>query len=84
MQWSGRSRQVLRSLEVDGLDSQQILITMMLGASSAFTTPIGYQTNLMVLARGPYEFFDFTKVGGGLLVVVGVTVASTALFMPII
>ena len=35
-----------------GLSPEQIMLTMMLGASSAFATPIGYQTNLMVLGRG--------------------------------
>ena len=40
------------------------MIAMMLGASSAFATPIGYQTNLMVLAHGGYRFTDFGAVGG--------------------
>ena len=39
------------------------MISMMLGASSAFATPIGYQTNLMVIGRGGYA----TDIGDGQL-----------------
>ena len=71
---------VLRVLRVPGLRPEQMLITMMLGASSAFATPIGYQTNLMVLARGGYIFTDFLAIGGGLTLVVGACVSAMSLF----
>ena len=70
---------VLREVRAPGVNAQQLMISMMLGASSAFATPIGYQTNLMVIGRGGYVFRDFMALGGGLTLVVGCCVASSAL-----
>jgi di/tricarboxylate transporter len=38
-------------------------IAIMIAASCAFATPIGYQTNLMVYGPGGYRFSDFTRIG---------------------
>ncbi len=38
-------------------------IAIMMAASCAFATPIGYQTNLMVYGPGGYRFSDFTRLG---------------------
>ncbi|MCE2495906.1 MAG: SLC13 family permease [Flavobacteriales bacterium] len=35
-------------------------------ASCAFITPMGYQTNLMVMGPGGYQFRDFMRIGGPL------------------
>lgn len=46
-----------------GADFKPFAFTIMMAASACFSTPIGYQTNLMVMAPGGYRFGDYFRVG---------------------
>lgn len=46
-----------------GVNFMPFAIAIMIAASCAFATPIGYQTNLMVYGPGGYRFSDFTRIG---------------------
>lgn len=46
-----------------GCDPTPFFICICFAASAAFSTPIGYQTNLIVQGVGGYRFTDFVKVG---------------------
>jgi len=44
-------------------DPMPFVIAVAVGASAAFSTPFGYQTNMIVYGPGGYRFRDFVKVG---------------------
>ena len=46
-----------------GVDPRPLVIAVMIAASAAFATPIGYQTNMLVYGPGGYRFADFMRVG---------------------
>jgi di/tricarboxylate transporter len=46
-----------------GVDPKPLFITICVAASASFSTPIGYQTNLIVQSIGNYKFSDYWKIG---------------------
>ena len=55
-----------------GLDLMPFAVVIAVAASCEFSTPIGYQTNLMVMGPGGYKWLDYTRFGGPLNVLCGV------------
>ncbi len=53
----------LATAEQNGMNARPLLIAVAVTASYGFATPIGYQTNLMVLGPGGYRFADFLRIG---------------------
>ena len=65
-----------------GVDPRPLVITVMIGASASFATPIGYQTNTLVYGPGGYKFADFIRFGVplNLISAIVVTIAVPLLY----
>jgi di/tricarboxylate transporter len=64
-----------------GFEPHALLITVSVAASTAFLTPIGTSTNVMVMAPGKYKFTDYAKVG---LPLVAIFFVITVALVPVI
>lgn len=66
-----------------GVSPTPFFVTICIAASASFSTPIGYQTNLIVQGVGNYRFGDFVRVGLPLnLIALALTVALVPRIWP--
>ena len=56
-----------------GAPPAAFVATVIFAANASFATPIGYQTNLLVMGPGRYSFGDFVKAGVPLVVIIWLT-----------
>ena len=54
-------------------DPMLFALTVLFAANTCFATPIGYQTNLLVMGPGHYKFMDYLRAGAPLVLVIWLT-----------
>jgi di/tricarboxylate transporter len=62
-----------------GVDPRVFVYAVIFAANCSFVTPMGYQTNLLVMGPGHYRFSDFVRAGTPLVLVIW---ATFSLFAP--
>jgi di/tricarboxylate transporter len=71
----------LSTAQALGVSFMPFTVAIMMAASASFSTPIGYQCNLMVYGPGGYRFTDYLRVGVPLNLLVA---AVTVLLAPLV
>lgn len=64
-----------------GVSADPFLMVVAIGASAPFLTPIGHQSNLLVMGPGGYQFADYWRMGLPLSLVVVVTSVPLTLWV---
>ncbi|MCD7793240.1 MAG: SLC13 family permease, partial [Alistipes sp.] len=71
----------LSAAELLGVNPMPFFVTICIAASASFSSPIGYQTNMIVQGIGNYRFRDFVRAGLPLnLIAFTLTMALVPLF----
>lgn len=62
-----------------GVEPTAFAVAVVFASNCSFASPIGYQTNLLVMGPGRYRFVDFVRAGAPLLIVIWI---AFSLFAP--
>ncbi len=68
----------LEAARTTGMPPAAFAAAVIFAANCSFATPIGYQTNLLVMGPGHYKFSDFMKAGTPLVAILWVTFSILA------
>jgi di/tricarboxylate transporter len=56
-----------------GVSPEPFVLAVIFGANMSFATPIGYQTNLLIMSAGGHKFSDFMRVGIPLTIIMWIS-----------
>jgi di/tricarboxylate transporter len=58
-----------------GLPPEPLVLAVLFGCNLCYATPIAYQTNMLIMAEGKYEFVDYIRTGVPLVVIMVTTLS---------
>lgn len=58
-----------------GLPSEPLILAVLFGCNLCYATPIAYQTNMLIMAEGSYEFKDYIRTGVPLVLLMVTTLS---------
>lgn len=58
-----------------GLPAEPLILAVLFGCNLCYATPIAYQTNMLIMAEGGYEFRDYLRTGVPLVLLMVATLS---------
>ncbi|WP_454599219.1 SLC13 family permease [Qipengyuania sp. SM2507] len=58
-----------------GLPAEPLILAVLFGCNLCYATPIAYQTNMLIMAEGSYEFRDYIRTGVPLVILMTATLS---------
>ena len=58
-----------------GMPPEPLVLAVLFGCNLCYATPIAYQTNMLIMVEGGYEFRDYIRTGVPLVVLMVVTLS---------
>ena len=59
-----------------GLPREPLILAVLFGCNLCYATPIAYQTNMLIMAEGSYEFRDYIRTGVPLVILMVATLSA--------
>jgi len=64
-----------------GMPAEPFVLAVLFGANMSYATPMGYQTNLLIMSAGGYQFSDFLRAGIPLTLIMWVGLLTMLVLM---
>ncbi|ALE16296.1 TrkA domain protein [Altererythrobacter epoxidivorans] len=58
-----------------GLPAEPMVLAVLFGCNLCYATPIAYQTNMLIMSEGSYEFKDYIRTGVPLVIIMVTTLS---------
>ncbi|MEN3975801.1 SLC13 family permease [Emcibacter sp. SYSU 3D8] len=58
-----------------GIPAEPLVLAVLFGANLCYATPFAYQTNILIMSAGGYEFRDYLRAGAPLVVIMIVSLS---------
>ena len=63
-----------------GMPAEPLVLAVLFGCNLCYATPIAYQTNMLIMAEGSYEFKDYVRSGVPLVLLMVTTLSALLVF----
>lgn len=63
-----------------GLPAEPLVLAVLFGCNLCYATPVAYQTNMMIMSEGEYQFKDYMRTGVPLVALMIVTLSTLLVF----